>query len=298
MAEVRGPEVEIALERLRHDCPSDPRIGEFCRELGQLPSAKVEPLMREVLARNSDHTAKGHACLALASVLAFRAEFPRYRVQDPEMAKGLERHYGKALLDELERRDVEAMVAEAERLYERVLSEFADVKLLPGDSSDQQTIRPAAETWLAGHRELAIGKLAPDIIGTDVDGKPLKLSDFRGKVVILVFWASWCGPCMEQVPHEVALAKRLAGKPFTIVGVNMDRTVAAARASIAKERIPWPNWCDMVSSNPGPIMKRYHIQAIPEIYVLDGKGIIRFRDVHGEALDKCADTLLNEERKG
>ena len=121
------------------------------------------------------------------------------------------------------------MVAEAETLYERVLSEFADVKLLPADSNDRRTIRPMAESWLAGHRELAIGKLAPEIVGNDVDGKPLKLSDYRGKVIVLVFWASWCGPCMEQVPHEVALAKRLAGKPFTILGVNMDRTVAEAR---------------------------------------------------------------------
>ena len=127
-----------------------------------------------------------------------------------------------------------------------------------------------------------------------MDGKPLKLSDYRGKVVILVFWASWCGPCMEQVPHEVALAQRFAGRPFTILGVNMDRNVAAAQKAIADEGIPWPNWCDMIANKPGPIMTRYHIQSIPAVYVLDGKGIIRFRDIHGEALDRCAEALLAE----
>jgi thiol-disulfide isomerase/thioredoxin len=294
LAESRGPEVEIALERLRRDCAFDPKIGEFCRELGQLTSAKVEPLLREVIARNPDHTAKGHACLALAKVLAFRAEFPRYRAQDPEMAMGLEHHYGKAMLDDLERRDVKAMVAEAENLHERVLSEFADVKLLPADPTDERTIRSMAETWLAAHRELAIGKVAPEIVGTDMDGKPLALSDYRGKVVVLVFWASWCGPCMEQVAHEVALAQRMAGKPFIILGVNMDRTAAAAQAAIVKAGIPWPNWCDMIANKPGPIMTRYHIQSIPAIYVLDGKGIIRARDVHGEALDRCAEALMDE----
>ncbi len=286
--------MEIALERLRGDCASHPKIGEFCRELGELTSAKVEPLLRAVLVRNPDHTAKGHACLALAKVLAFRAEFPRYRAQDLAMAVGLEHHYGKALLDDLDRRDVKVMVAEAENLHERVLSEFADVKLLPTDPADDRTIRPIAETWLAAHRELAVGKIAPEIAGIDMDGKPLKLSDYRGHVVVLVFWASWCGPCVEQLPHEVALAERMAGKPFTILGINMDRTVAAAQAAIEKERIKWPNVCDMIANKPGPIMTRYHIQAIPAIYVLDGKGTIRFKDVHGDALEQSADALLGE----
>jgi thiol-disulfide isomerase/thioredoxin len=297
LAESRGPEVEVALERLRRDCASNPKIGEFCRELGALTSAKVEPLLREVLLRNPDHTAKGHACLALAKMLAFRAELPRYRAQDPEMAIGLEHHYARSLLDDLDRRDVKAMVVEAENLHERVLSEFADVKLLPGDPTDERTIRPMAETWLAAHRELAIGKLAPEIAGIDTDGRPLKLTDYRGKIVVLVFWASWCGPCMEQLPHEVALAQRLAGRPFTILGVNMDRTLAAAQAAIIEQRIPWSNVCDMIANKPGPIMARYHIQSIPAIYVLDGKGIIRFKDVHGEALDKCAQALLAESEK-
>jgi thiol-disulfide isomerase/thioredoxin len=294
IAEDRGPEVETALERLRRDCAADPKIGRLCRQLGYLPSAKVEPLLREILVSSSDRTAKGHACVTLARLLAFRAEFPRYRAQDPEMAKGLERHYDKSLLDDLDRRDVKAMVAEAETLYARVLSEFADVKLLLSDSNDDRTIRPEAETWLAARRELAIGKLAPEIVGTDVDGKPLKLSDHRGKVVVLVFWASWCGPCMEQVPHEVALAKRLAGKPFTILGVNLDLTPLVARAAIEKAKIPWPNWCDGRPEKPGPIFTLYHIQSVPVVYVLDKNGIIRAKDVHGEALDRCAETLLNE----
>ena len=297
IAEDRGPEVEIALERLRRDCAADPKIGELCRQLGYLPSAKVEPLFREILAKNADRTAKGHACLALARLLAFRAELPRYRAQDPEMAKGLERHYDKSLLDELDRRDVTAMVAEAETLYLRVLSEFADVRRVPSNPKVHRTIGPEAETWLAARRELAIGKLAPEIVGTDSDGKPLKLSDYRGKVVVLVFWASWCGPCMEQVPHEVALAKRLADKPFTILGVNLDRTLAAARAVIEKEKIPWPNFCDGDPTKPGPIFTLYHIQSVPVIYVLDHKGIIRAKDVHGAALDKCAETLLGESQK-
>ena len=113
----------------------------------------------------------------------------------------------------------------------------------------------------------------------------------------MVFWASWCGPCMEQVPHEIALARRLSGKRFTILGVNLDRTAAAARAIIEKAKIPWPNWLDGDPAKPGPIAARYHIQSVPQIFVLDRKGIIRASDVHGEALDKVAETLLGESDK-
>ena len=103
------------------------------------------------------------------------------------MAMGLEHHYDKLLLDDLDRRDVKAMVVEAENLHERVLFEFADVKLLPADPTDERTIREIAETWLAAHRELAIGRLAPEIVGTGMDGDRSSLPIAAAR---LSFWSS------------------------------------------------------------------------------------------------------------
>ena len=77
---------------------------------------------------------------------------------------------------------------------------------------------------------------APEIDGVDFDGKRLKLSDQHGKVVAVVFWASWCGPCRAMIPHERELVERFRGKPFVMVGVNNDDNHDAARKVIAAEK--------------------------------------------------------------
>ena len=125
---------------------------------------------------------------------------------------------------------------------------------------------------------LAVGKPAPEIEGVDIDGKPLKLSDYRGKVVVLVFWGSWCGPCMAQVPHEREFVERLKGKPFALLGVDCEADKDAARQAMARERMTWPNWYDGAPAT-GPIAERYHVRSYPSVFVLDAKGVIRSRRV-------------------
>ena len=80
------------------------------------------------------------------------------------------------------------------------------------------TLGEKAATSLYELRHLQVGKQAPDIEGEDLDEARLKLGHYRGKVVLLVFWASWCGPCMRAVPHEKELVKRFKGRPFVLLG--------------------------------------------------------------------------------
>src|SRR5262249_2339563 len=120
--------------------------------------------------------------------------------------------------------DPDAMHEQAIALYETVINDFADVRYI--QYSDREALRnhPLYNDRTLGERasaalddmlNLAAGKPAPEIEGTDMaTGKPLKLSDYRGKVVLLVFWGTWCGPCMEAVKHERALAERHKGRPF------------------------------------------------------------------------------------
>ena len=158
----------------------------------------------------------------------------------------------------------------------------------------KKTLGQEAEARLDEMLNLAVGKPAPEIEGVDMDGKPLKLSDYRGKVVVLVFWGSWCGPCMAQVPHERELVERLKGQPFALLGVDCETDKDTARAVMARERMTWPNWYDG-SPDTGPIANRYHVRSYPSVFVLDAKGVIRCRGVAG--IDAIVDKLLVEMKR-
>ena len=140
---------------------------------------------------------------------------------------------------------------------------------------------------------LAVGKSAPEIEGVDVNGKPLRLSDSRGKVVMLVFWGSWCSPCMAQVRHERDLAERLKGQPFALLGVDCEENKDTARGVMGRERMTWPNWFDGAVGT-GPIAKRYHIRGYPRVFVVDARGVIRVRTIGSVGLDDTVDKLLTE----
>lgn len=217
--------------------------------------------------------------------------------------------------------DAEAIRAEAVRLYEEVLSEYGDVpyvtrrdreaeELLEGSAPGKpltaeerrrvekslgrkRTLGQEAEARLDEMFNLAIGKPAPEIDGVDLAGERLKLSDYRGKVVVLVFWGSWCGPCMQQVPHEREIVERLKGRPFALLGVDCEADKGKAREVVDRERMTWPNWYDGAAGE-GPIAGRYHIRGYPSVFVLDAKGVIRARHVLGESLDQAVDKLLEE----
>ena len=123
---------------------------------------------------------------------------------------------------------------------------------------------------------LAVGRPAPEIEGIDMDGKPLRLSDYKGKVVVLVFWGTWCGPCMALVPRERDLVARLKDQPFALLGVDCKDDRETARKAMAREGMTWPSWYDGAADR-GPIAERYHVRGYPSIFVIDAKGIIRAR---------------------
>jgi hypothetical protein len=94
-------------------------------------------------------------------------------------------------------------------------------------------------------------------------------------------------------PRERSLVKRLTDKPFALIGVNSDAERAELRKILEKEQITWRSFWDGGSTD-GPIATNWNVQVWPMVYVIDAKGIIRYKQVHGDALDKAVDTLLQE----
>jgi hypothetical protein len=99
-------------------------------------------------------------------------------------------------------------------------------------------------------------------------------------------------------PHERSLVKRLADAPFALIGVNSDADKDALRPRMAEENITWRSFWNGPKGTGGPISESWNVQSWPTIYVLDENGVIRFKNVRGEAMDEAVDTLLAEMKRG
>ncbi|HEY2155118.1 MAG TPA: redoxin family protein [Isosphaeraceae bacterium] len=248
--------------------------------------------LETALSQSPSRLVRGAACLGLARRNHTLARIAQ-RARDPLTPRStLDRwaKYPGDFLKACETSDVEALDREAELYFERLIAEFADVKM--PHPYNPMPFGELARGELYAVRNLAVGKVAPEIVGEGVDGKPLKLSDHRGEVVAVVFWATWCGPCMGMVPHERELTKRLAGKPFTILGVNGDDDRTKAKEAMAREGMTWPSWWN--GGQDGGIVAAWGVRAWPSVYVLDARGVIRYEGVRGEMLDKAVDLLVAE----
>jgi hypothetical protein len=167
---------------LRDHVHSD-KLGETCKRAQYGFRKECETFLRTVLEKNPHRDVQGQACLRLALFLYGRLNRLDLLKDQPDVTKRYEGIYGKEYLDALRRQDRAKAVAEVEAILEQAADTYGDVKLPYGG-----TIGESAKTELFAIRRLAVGKETPDIEGTDQDGVRFKLSDYRGKVVLLYFW--------------------------------------------------------------------------------------------------------------
>jgi peroxiredoxin len=135
------------------------------------------------------------------------------------------------------------------------------------------------------------GIKAKDFEQEDPNGKMVKLSSFRGKYVLLDFWASWCGPCRVENPHVVAAYHKFKDKNFTVLGVSFDKNKRDWLDAIEKDKLPWTQVSDLQGwSNAVGVL--YGVRSIPQNYLIDPSGNIIAKDLRGGALErKLAEVL-------
>ncbi len=125
---------------------------------------------------------------------------------------------------------------------------------------------------------------APDFSGTTLDGKTMRLSELRGKVVLLDFWASWCGPCKKEMPFLVRLHETLKDQDFTVLGVNVDTDRQKVEAFLAKlkDKPGFP----IIFDSKGSIAERYRLQGMPTTLIIDRNGVVQYEHTGFKEKDK------------
>lgn len=127
---------------------------------------------------------------------------------------------------------------------------------------------------------------APEIALKNPEGKILKLSDLRGKVVLIDFWASWCGPCRQENPNVVRLFKKYQNKGFTVFSVSLDEDVNAWKNAIQKDGLTWPNHVSDLKGWETPLISTYGFDAIPFTVLVNKDGKVIGTNLRGEQLEQ------------
>lgn len=289
----------IDVVQLLRDCYGmNPKIGKVCCALGDSWAWEIMRPTGEFLQtaaeRNPERSVRAQATFALARLTKDKAGYiESWNNAPPSVAAQLAK-YMSGDLQAWKNEDLGTVSRQAESLFKKVLEEYGDCRdLALGDKGEPaQSLACQAKAELRELQCLSVGKLAPELEGEDLDGHKLKLGDFRGKTVVLTFWASWCAPCMRMLPQERALVERMKDKPFAMIGVNGDSDRVALKAVVKQERITWPSF--WTGGPGGPIPTAWNIRYWPTVYVLDPEGKIRFKANAGIGLEEVVDRLSSE----
>ena len=140
------------------------------------------------------------------------------------------------------------------------------------------------------------GKPALNFTQQNVEGKPVQLSDYKGRYVLLEFWASWCGPCRAENPNLVQQYKLYKDKGFDVLGVSLDKDKSLWQKAIEKDGLPWTHVSDLNGWN-NEVAQLYGIRAVPASFLIDPQGVIIAQGLRGEVLNKKLEEIFSGEAK-
>jgi peroxiredoxin len=180
--------------------------------------------------------------------------------------------------------------ARAVAMFKQIKTDFPETKF--GQSVDN--VLSSLERQEAAKKiqaSLVVGGKFPDFDEKDIEGKPLSISRYKGKVVLVDFWATWCQPCILELPNVLAAYEKHHARGFEILGISLDKEEEALRRFITERKMTWQQYFDgKVWENK--LAQKYGVMGIPATYLLDGNGVIIGKDLRGDELEKAVALAL------
>jgi peroxiredoxin/Tfp pilus assembly protein PilF len=165
------------------------------------------------------------------------------------------------------------------------------VKMKPADDPDRQR----ALRYI-NQPELARARMAPAFAVTTTDGQRFSMDDLRGKVVLIDFWATWCAPCREALPHVRDIAKKFQGQPLVVLSVSLDTDEGEWKDFIVKNEMTWPQYRD-ASGFTGPMARMFGVEAIPHTFTVDADGVLQDEHIGDASIEGKLKKLVARARE-
>lgn len=258
-----------AIALIKANFAKSPAIRDHLKVLAAVAASGLSDvcaaLMNDVFENHPEPLTRALAAKRLIAALQFHVNLGDRVKADPAARKRYEKAAGRA--------GVEKLLA---RLPKAVKSIEAYRSALRGELKGQLP-------------DVGVGAAAPETIGANLAGRRVRLSDLKGKVVVLDFWAVWCGPCRRLIPHTRELVRGMAGRPFAFVGVCVDEKKETLVKFLEKEPMPWAHWWDARKK----VTEQWDVSGFPTLYVIDHTGVIRFKALGYDPKSGKLDELVN-----